>query len=488
MSVRTNSLRARLLALWLMLLASGAATGLLLYGLYGQSTAVQVAEAEVTVTRGCREIIDLIAGRKGRLPAGTPAERAVAVALEKLPGVEGGIWTQAKGPVAYAFPTYEGTGPKTDLPAAERPLIEAVNAEAFHVEHAVTLRRPNRTQVLVLQGCPLRGYATDATAWTMMRAHVAESPSYIRLLVGLGFLAVAVIGSAIFLGRFLIGFSRRIAQLEAALASPLAEAEELPHLSRTGERELDRLVDALNATGSRLRVARERVVAAERLAAVGRLAADLAHEVRNPIAAMRLKAENALANGEPERAATALKSVLGQIARVDALLRDLLNLTQPRSIARSPTPVGPLLAECARYHGEVARARGVSLSVEADALPPHDDPHLDRTQVMRAVENLILNGIQHSPEGGCVRITARRLIRDGTVILSVGVSDSGPGVDPDLYAEIFEPFATARPGGTGLGLAIVREIARAHRGDVRLAPAEPGSGATFLMELPWRPS
>lgn len=486
--MRTNSLRARLSALWMMLLASGAATGLLLYGLYGQSTAVQVAEAEVAVTRGCREIIDRVAGRKGALPPGTPPERVVALALEALPGVEGGIWTGSGGSVAYAFPTYEGTGPKTDLPEAERPVIAAVTAEALQVEHAVTLRRPNRTQVLVLQGCPLRAYGPDAAAWTMMRAHVAEGPSYTRLLVGLAFLAVTVAGSAIFLGRFLIGFSRRIAQLEAALASPLAEAEELPHLHRTGESELDRLVDALNAAGGRLRAARERAVAAERLAAVGRLAADLAHEIRNPIAAMRLKAENALANGEPERAATALRAVLGQIARVDALLRDLLNLTQPRSIARSPVAVAPLLAECAQDHQELAQARNVRIAVEAGALPPGDDPHLDRAQVVRAVENLILNAIQHSPEGGCVRVAARRVVRDGSVRLTLSVADSGPGVDPDLRAVIFEPFATARPGGTGLGLAIVREIARAHRGDVALAPAAPGEGATFIMELPWRPS
>lgn len=486
--MRTISLRARLTALWLMLLASGAATGLLLYGLYGQSTAVQVAEAEVAVTRGCREIIDRVAGRKGKLPPDTAPERAVALALEALPGVEGGIWTKSGGSVAYAFPTYEGTGPKTDLPEAERPIIAAVTAEALHVEHAVTLRRPNRTQVLVLQGCPLRAYGADATAWTMMRAHVAEGPSYTRLLLGLGFLAVTVVGSAIFLGRFLIGFSRRIAQLEAALASPLAEAEELPHLQRTGESELDRLVDALNAAGARLRDARERAVAAERLAAVGRLAADLAHEIRNPIAAMRLKAENALVSGEPERAATALKSVLGQIARLDALLRDLLNLTQPRSIARSPVPIGPLLAECAQFHRELAEARGLRIAIEANDLPPGDDPHLDRAQVVRAVENLILNAIQHSPEGGCVRLGAGRMVRNGNVLLTITVSDAGTGVDPDLRPTIFEPFATARPGGTGLGLAIVREIARAHRGEVVLAPAAPGAGATFIMELPWRPS
>lgn len=485
--MRTYSLRARLLALWMTLLASCAATAYLLYGLYTQSTSVQVAEAEVAVTRGCRNIIDRMSGQRGRQPAESSPERATAMALAGLPGVEGGVWTAAHGPVAYAFPTYEGTGPKTDMPSAEHSIIAEVNAEALRVEHAVTVRRPSRTQVLVLQGCPLRAFGPDATAWTMIRAHVNEGPAYSRLLAGFGFLAITVVASALFLGRFLIGFSRRIARLETALASPFAEAEDLPHLSATGEPELDRLVEALNAAGTRLRAAHERAMSAERLAAVGRLAANLAHEVRNPIAAMRLKAENALVSGDPERATTALRAVLGQIARVDALLRDLLNLTQPRSIARMPTPVAPLLAECAQLHEDQARARGVSVEIAPTDLPPDDHPHLDRAQIARALDNLILNGIQHSSQGGRVRIAAERLVRDGAVLLVLAVSDTGKGVEPELRGRIFEPFATSRPDGTGLGLAIVREIARAHRGDIALVPQE-GEGAVFRMELPWRPS
>ena len=484
----TYSLRARLLALWIMLLASCAATAYLLFGLYTQSTAVQVAEAEVAATRGCRNIIDRMSGQRGRLPPETSPERATALALAALTGVEGGVWTASSGPVAYAYPTYEGTGPKTDIPAAEHAIIAEVNAEALKVEHAVTLRRPSRTQVLVVQGCPLRAYAPDATAWTMIRAHVNEGPAYTRLLAGLGFLAVTVVGSAVFLGRFLIGFSRRIARLEAALASPVAQPEDLPHLQPTGEPELDRLVDALNAAGGRLRSAHDRAMAAERLAAVGRLAANLAHEVRNPIAAMRLKAENALASGDPGRADTALKAVLGQIARVDALLRDLLNFTQPRSIARCPTPVAPLLAECVRSHEDLALSRDVGIEIGPLDLPADDHPHLDRTQIVRAVDNLILNGIQHCTPGGRVRVTAARVPRDGGVALALTVSDTGPGVPPELRDGIFEPFATARPDGTGLGLAIVREIARAHRGDARLMPQEGEGGAAFLLELPWRPS
>jgi signal transduction histidine kinase len=320
----------------------------------------------------------------------------------------------------------------------------------------------------------------------MGRAHVNDGPTHTRFVAALGFLAATVLGSAAFLGWFLYGFSGRIARLEAALAAPPPDGEDLPRLDRTGERELDRLVDALNTAGGRLREARMRVVAAERLAAVGRLAASIAHEIRNPIAAMRLKAENALVSGDPSRAAAALDAVLGQIARVDTLLRDLLNLTQARSLNRTPTAVPLLLADCVRLQDDYARARRVHVAVAAEGLPETDLPHLDRAQVARALDNLLLNALQHAPPGGRVCLDARRVAVDGAVRLHLRVSDTGSGIDPAIRTGLFEPFVTGRPDGTGLGLAIVREIALAHRGAVGLVAD--AQETTFLLDLPWRPS
>ena len=483
------SLRARLLALWILLLASAAATAYLMFGFYSQSTAVQVAQAEIAVGRACREIIDRYAAlaRKTRGSiAGGDLGGTVTAALDGYAGIEGGIWSEADGPVAYAYPTYEGTGPKTDLPGAERDSIAAVNAQALRVDHAVSVRRPSRTQVLLLQGCPLHGPEPGLTAWTMGRAHVNDGPAYTRFLAGLGFLAVTVLGSAAFLGWFLYGFSGRIARLEAALAAPRPDGEDLPHLDPTGERELDRLVDSLNAAGGRLREARARVVAAERLAAVGRLAASIAHEIRNPIAAMRLKAENALVSGDPNRANVALESVLGQIARVDHLLRDLLNLTQARTLTRSPTDISALLADCARLHEDLANARDVRVEIAAETLPKADRPQIDGGQIARALDNLLLNALQHTPPGGRIRLGAERVTMDGAVRLHLQVADTGPGIAPAIRPGLFEPFVTGRPDGTGLGLAIVREIALAHRGAVRLIADVPET--TFVLDLPWRPS
>ncbi|GAN46749.1 signal transduction histidine kinase [Methylobacterium sp. PvP062] len=483
------SLRARLLALWVLLLASAAATAYLMLGVYDQSTGVQVAQADLAVGRACREIIDRYAAlvrARGKGSAEADLVGTLSTALARFPGLEGGIWSAARGSVAYAYPTYEGSGPKTDFPAAERDAIAALNAQALRVDHAVSERRPSRTQVLMLQACPLHGPEAGLTAWSMTRAHVNDGPTYTRFLAGLGFLAVTVLGSAAFLSWFLYGFSGRIARLEAALAAPRPDGQDLPHLDRTGERELDRLVDALNAAGGRLREAQARIVATERLAAVGRLAASVAHEIRNPIAAMRLKAENALVSGDPHRTAAALEAVLGQIARVDTLLRDLLNLTQARPLNRMPTPVEPLLAECAHLHEELASARSVRIAVAADGLPATDHPHLDRAQIARAVDNLLLNALQHAPPGGRIRLGAERATVDGALRLRLSVADTGAGVDPVIRAGLFEPFVTGRPDGTGLGLAIVREIALAHRGEARLVEGAPET--TFVLDLPWQPS
>lgn len=486
-----RSLRARLFALWVLLLASAAATGYLLFEFYSQSADVQVGQAEVAVARACREIADRTAFVTGAMAATRAVDAglradlsdAVNVALARSPGVEGGIWTAAEGSVAYAYPTYEGTGPKTDLPVAERDSIAQINADALRTERPAALRRPSRTQALLLQACPLRGPIAGATAWTMARIQTDHGPAYRQLLAGFAFLAVTVLGSALFLGRFLYGFSGHIARLKAQLATPRSGPGDLPDLAPTGEPELDRLVEALNAAGARLREAQGRAVAAEKLAAVGRLSASVAHEIRNPLSAMRLKAENALASTDPARARGAIAAVLEQVARIDGLLSDLLGLTQARPPARAPADVAGLLEASARLHEDLAREQSVRLAVETDGLPSGVPVSIDAGQIARALDNLVLNALQHVPEGGLVRLAAARTVGAGGARLLLTVSDTGPGVPAAIRAQPFEPFATGRPDGTGLGLAIVREIARAHDGEVRLV--ESTVGATFEIDLPW---
>lgn len=483
-----RSLRSRLLALWIMLVVSGMATGYLLFESFQQTANARLARSEELAARACRELADryqfFVTGWSGgEIDDQLKQQLATVVrsALSGAAGVEGGIWQADAGSLAYAFPTYEGTGPKTDLPAAELNTIRDVNAEAQRSGRPSSVRQSGRSQVLIVHACPLRGPLTGATGWTMTRAFTTEGPAYNQFLAGLLLLALTIFGSAAWLARVLYVWSRKINRIEAALDAPHAGTIDLPTLPRTGAPELDRLVDALNGTGERLSLERRRAAAAERLAALGRMSAGLAHEIRNPIAAMRLKAENALAVADGSRSEAALTSILQQVDRLDVLLRDLLEMTQAREPRLAEVDLETFLMRTVETHRDLVAARNIALTAgtgPASSLLPQFDP----LQMQRALDNLIINAIQNTPAGGKISVDAHR--RGDMLLLQV--SDNGPGIPDELRERLFEPFVTGRADGTGLGLAIVREIARNHRGHVRLVRSV--GGAEFEIEVPWQPS
>jgi hypothetical protein len=252
----------------------------------------------------------------------------------------------------------------------------------------------------------------------------------------------------------------------------------------TGERELDRIVTALNDAGRNLADARQRadelvrkVATGERLAAIGRVAAGIAHEIRNPIAAMRLRAENAMAAGL-ERKHEALSAILGQIERIDSLLRRLLSVTERDQPRREIVALGPFLDACIAAHADVAGAQRVTLEHKFDRKEARFDPE----QMRRALDNLVLNAIYAAPAGSRIRIAAHSAA--DSLILSV--HDQGCGPPLDIRDHLFEPFVTGRPDGTGLGLSIVREVAEAHGGTAGFVASD--LGTTFEITVPWQPS
>jgi signal transduction histidine kinase len=264
-----------------------------------------------------------------------------------------------------------------------------------------------------------------------------------------------------------------------------AGAVGMPILEPTGERELDRVIEALNEAGQRVAQARResdelaaRLARAERLAGLGRVAAGVAHEIRNPIAAARLQGENGLAGGKA-RCRTAIVEMLGQIDRLDVLVGELLAMTQ--RVEPQPVPVelrAFLTGEIAQYQA-VASARGATIAVLAE----NGTVRLDPAIVGRILGNLLTNAVRHAPEGGQVTVRAER----SPARLTIKVEDTGSGVPPDLAERLFEPFVTGRAEGTGLGLAIARELADAHGGRLELRRAggdAPGKGAVFTLELP----
>jgi len=337
-----RSLRGRLAVLLVLLAAAAIATGALMIGLFRQSATSQVGQAEAQIGRAC----DAIAAAyrfysTGWQGTGSAREEqsyrggltaVVQTALRDRSGIEGGIWERETGSLAYAFPTYQGAGPKTDVPAAELPRIETVNQSALAEERQVSTRYDAASQILLLTACPLPGPIPGLTGWAMTRVFTFAGRSYQQLMAGLGILFAAVLAAAALLTQLTLKWSRHVSQIESALQAH--DIAELPALPRTGERELDRIVTALNEATDRLADARwradelaHRVAIGERLAAIGRVAAGVAHEIRNPIAAMRLRAENALA-GDAVRKNQSLSMIIGQIERLDGLLQRLLSATE----------------------------------------------------------------------------------------------------------------------------------------------------------------
>ncbi len=489
-----RSLRIRLFSLWLLSLAASLVVAFLLLHLYQQTAQARVSRAEAVVARACDLVRDqysfFVAGWSGPRPdLANPGLRAnlanvVGLALTDQDGIEGGVWQTKAGPLAYAYPTYQGSGPKTDLPAAEKAQIEAVNLQAARSQQPADHETRSRAQTLLLHACPLAGPIPDLTAWTMARVDAA--PGLRPLLLGLAVLFGLLLAMALWLGRTVLVWGRHIRGIETALAETGPRG--MPAISLTGEQEFDRIIGALNDAGRRLLVAQreaeamaQRVARAERLAGLGRVAAGVAHEIRNPLAAARLQGENGLA-GDDARRTQAIGDMLRQIDRLDGLVGELLAMTQRVAPQPVETHLAPFLSECIARHEGLAADRRIVVRLRDVA----GTAMLDPAMIRRVLDNLLTNAIRHAPTAGAVTLICEQQADK----LTITVEDTGTGITTDLTDQLFEPFVTGRPDGTGLGLAIARELMDAHGGRLTLRRAggeRPGQGAAFALELPREP-
>jgi signal transduction histidine kinase len=485
-----QSLRSRLIALIALLGIAAIATGGLMVGLFYQSASAQAGQAEAQIARACDSIAAAYRFYSAQWvgPATSvedPDLRAslttvVQTALRDRPGIEGGLWQADAGAVAYAYPSYPGAGPKTDMPQAEASRIRAINAAAQAADRQASRQYRAATQVLVLAACPLRGPIPQLTAWTMTRVVTFAGRAYQQLMAGLGVLLAAVMVATILLIRLTVTWSHHVARIEKELQAD--DVVRLPPIEPTGEKELDQIIAALNLAGRRLADTSERaehlalkVASGERLAAIGRVAAGVAHEIRNPIAAMRLKAENALLADAP-RQNEALSMMLGQIERLDRLLTRLLSLTDRDPPQRQSTSIRTLIGAVVLEHSERATDRGLTITTDIQA----NTANLDAEQIRRALDNLVLNAIEAAPAQSQIVLGAH--IQGDTLHLSV--RDAGAGPPASIRDHLFEPFVTGRSDGTGLGLSLVREIANAHGGTARFE--SDANGTVFEILIPWQ--
>lgn len=215
-------------------------------------------------------------------------------------------------------------------------------------------------------------------------------------------------------------------------------------------------------TAAAARLAREEA-RHRHLAEVGRMTAILAHEIRNPLAALRVAAQ--LSADAPEY----LDVVIEEADRLDAICGGFLDLSRPLDVRPETVELPALLRDLASREAFAFQAEGVALTVRAEEGPSRS---LDPGRVEQACRNLLRNAREAAGAGGHVTLTAWE---DG-----FEVADDGPGLTAEVRESLFTPFVTAKPRGTGLGLTVVRRIAEAHGGRVVVGE---GQGASFRVEL-----
>ncbi len=217
----------------------------------------------------------------------------------------------------------------------------------------------------------------------------------------------------------------------------------------------------------------------ERLAALGRMAATVAHEIKNPLSAIKSIAqvmrEDQSLSTEYERD---LSLIVGETDRLSQNVTQLLSFARKESPAELPLGVDDVVRSAVRLFQASAREQGVSLQCDVKT-----DAQLGGKGVSAlrdALSNLLLNALQATPGGGKVSLFAT--VANGELLVSV--QDTGPGVPNDLRERIWEPFFTTRQRGTGLGLAIVRKRVQEVGGSALLAAARNGQGAVFQLRVP----
>ena len=255
------------------------------------------------------------------------------------------------------------------------------------------------------------------------------------------------------------------------------------HLSRSPD--ATGLVYGIGIDITERRALEKRAADAEALSAMGELAMNLAHEIRNPLNAAVLQLHllnrnlDRLEAEEPTRAALKdrVRIVGDEIGRLNRLLTEFLELARPRGIAREPVHLPRLVDEVLDLEAESAKGRGVEIErdISADGCVAIGD----REKLKQVTINIVVNALEAMKQGGVLKATVHP---DGERVVMT-FEDNGPGIEPAVLASVFDPFFTTKEAGTGLGLSIVRKIVDQHGGDVVIA-SERGHGARVTVSIP----
>jgi signal transduction histidine kinase len=342
--------------------------------------------------------------------------------------------------------TFESLGLPPSAPEALRALLaDSQRTDALASEHRET------SEGLLFVAIEPTG-AKDRYAWA---ANVMSAPHHTPVLrvVGIALdlvalaLAVAAMFAVLVVRRGADALTRCLSVLGRDLSTPVP---------RSRVKELNSVADGIADLARELARTQNELAERERVAVLGRVTAGVAHELRNPLAVMKLRIDLMRRNPKvPSEITPELDVVVDEIVRLDRLVNDLLTVAGRRLSEQSPLEIGELVRRRVELMRQLAAEKHVAIEVSGSATS-----RIDPDAIARVIDNVLKNAIEASPPDAEVRIDVGCDDR-GTWLRC---SDRGTGVPPDREGELFEPFFTTKPEGVGLGLALSRAIAAAHGG------------------------
>jgi signal transduction histidine kinase len=272
--------------------------------------------------------------------------------------------------------------------------------------------------------------------------------------------------------------------LEQNLASQIAieaDPDEIRHIASA----INRLGTTLKEKIESEKQIEDRLRHAERLAALGRLIAGVAHEVRNPLATIRLRIQMCQQDSASIDVRESCAVALQEVERLNGMVNRLLSFSRPVHLQADPTNLGRLVEQRLGNFCELAKQHNVKFIAKFN----RDSKlvNIDQDRIAQVFDNIIQNAIDAMSESGgtlCVNVATEAKTPQSAEVC-VEFNDTGEGISSDTVGRIFDPFFTTKPSGTGLGLSICHELVQAHGGEISVTSAE-GCGTTVRIILPVR--
>ena len=352
----------------------------------------------------------------------------------------------------------------------------------------------NAPGILVIEAVPLRdGYNVVGSAWSIKR--LSDLPGSNRfhaylVTVGLGAIALASVLLTLVVISSLQGGVRKIESslkiLEGNLTTEIQTANE--------PREIQHIVQAINRLGAALRekIEHEKQIESqlrhtEPLASLGRLVAGVAHEVRNPLATIRLRVQMSGRESNNPRVKDSCAVALLEIERLNGMVNRLLSFARPVQLHLETVDLRSLIEERIESFRDLASRCHVAITLELSETS--FSLSIDKNRMAQVFDNIIQNAIEAmSDKGGTLSITMTSDNMQGNHgEISVEFCDTGKGMNPSILSHVFDPFFTTKASGTGLGLSISHELLRAHGGHIHVVSQE-DHGTSVRVTIPANPS